>query len=393
MRVFFRIVLIFGIGAIGTSIPVSAHHSTAEFDANPMPVEVQGVITRIDWRNPHVELRLRRVDERGNNQELILGAPSAIAMRNTGIDRALFDVGMRVSVYGPVSARRNDRMLAWNILLPDEREVVMNSALSEPRWSDEAIGAGGADAVYSATGPVPDDGHGIFRIWSWEPVAEFWMMREPQHFPLTAAAIEAQSHWDEDDPSDNGILRCEPPGMPATMGDPHPIEFVDLGDSIQIRMEEFDQTRTIHMSDTPDLEQVPRSPLGYSVGRWEEGTLIVDTSRLNARYFNRHGIPLSEQASIEERFTLDAPNGKLAYVLKVTDPVNLTVPFVEALAWNWNERASLQRYDCASGLFGDETISGSGTDWFGLRNALVAFGIFLFIGFLVRRYWSRGQAT
>ena len=172
------------------------------------------------------------------------------------------------------------------------------------------------------------------------------MMRDADQYPLTDAAIEAQSQWDVDDPADNTTLRCEPPGMPATMGDPHPIEFFDLQDTIEIRMEEFDQVRTIHMDSTQNANGVPRSPLGYSVGRWEDGTLVVQTTRLNARYFNREGVPQSEQAHIEERFTMDAANGKLHYVLTVTDPVNLTVPFVERLVWNWNENTQRQRYDC-----------------------------------------------
>jgi hypothetical protein len=111
-------------------------------------------------------------------------------------------------------------------------------------------------------------------------------------------------------------------------------------------MEEFDQVRTIHMDSAQNPSEVPRSPMGYSVGRWEGDTLLVETTRLNARYFNRHGIPQSQDARIDERFTVDAAMGKLHYVLTVTDPVNLTEPFEEQLVWNWSENSRRQLYDC-----------------------------------------------
>ena len=287
------------------------------------------------------------MDESGATLDWVIEEPSAIALNNAGVSRDLFTVGMNVRVAGPVSERREGRMVGWHWLLPPGLEVIMVPNRSDqPRWADTAAGSDVVADLFSATGPVPDDGKGIFRVWSWEPVSPFWMMRDADQYPLTEAAMEAQSEWDADDPVDNLTLRCEPPGMPATMGDPHPIEFVDLGDTIEIRMEEFDQVRTIHMDSTQNPSEVPRSPLGYSTGRWEGDTLIVETNRLNARYFNRHGIPQSEDARIEERFTMDVASGKLNYVLTVTDPVNLTVPFVERLVWNWNENSRRQRYDC-----------------------------------------------
>ena len=154
------------------------------------------------------------------------------------------------------------------------------------------------------------------------------------------------AEWDENDPEDNLVLQCIDPGMPSVMGNPHPMEFVELVGAIELTNEEFDSIRTIHMNSTVDPASVAPSPNGYSVGRWERDTLVVNTTRLNAPYFNRLGVPQSEAAEVEERLTVNAEEGQLNYVLTVTDPVNLTEPFVHELVWNWNEDAYMQRYDC-----------------------------------------------
>ena len=51
------------------------------------------------------------------------------------------------------------------------------------------------------------------------------------------------------------------------MSQPPPMEFIDRGDTILLRMEEYDTVRTIHMTAAADPGTQPRTPLGYSVGR------------------------------------------------------------------------------------------------------------------------------
>ena len=60
---------------------------------------------------------------------------------------------------------------------------------------------------------------------------------------------------------------------------PYPIEFINQGDEILLRAEEYDLVRTISMSTEAGLEAQPASLLGHSVGRWEGDTLVVDTSQ------------------------------------------------------------------------------------------------------------------
>jgi hypothetical protein len=50
-----------------TPSPLRAHHSfAAEYDGKK-PIQLQGVVTKIDWENPHVYLYIDVKDESGNS--------------------------------------------------------------------------------------------------------------------------------------------------------------------------------------------------------------------------------------------------------------------------------------------------------------------------------------
>lgn len=314
------------------------HHSKSEYNFDVL-TELTGEVLSVSWRNPHIQFTLRNSD---TDEEWFVEASSAIDLNALNVRPSSLRPGMNVTVAGGASARRANRLDMTNVLLPSGVEIVTRPQFPA-RWSETVITRA---KLYEPSGALPDDGRGIFRVWSWQPVTEFWMIRPPNAYSLTDAARAAVAEWDEDDPEDNLILQCIDPGMPSVMGNPHPMELVELDGAIEIRNEEFDSIRTIHMDSSVDPSSVPLSPLGYSVGRWEGDTLVVQTTRLNAPYFNRLGIPQSEAAEVEERFSVNPDEGKLYYVLTVTDPVNLTEPFVHELEWNWKQDAHIQRYDC-----------------------------------------------
>jgi hypothetical protein len=160
-------------------------------------------------------------------------------------------------------------------------------------------------------------------------------------YPLTPSASLTRQNFDPI--SDNPIPGCTPKGMPHIVGQPYPVEFVDEGDRILLRIEEYDLTRVIHM--TNEFEPGEPVPLGLSTGRWDEDNLVVTTSAILAPQFTA-GIPLSESARVEERFELSDDQARLNYRITVTDPATFTEPVTREKYWAWIPGVEIQPFEC-----------------------------------------------
>ena len=321
-----------------------AHHSTSEYDQTVL-VDVEGVVSKKFWRNPHVIFHVTTT-EKGGEEEWLIEGGSVSNQQRRGIGSDVINVGDKITVAGFASTRRENDMIMRHILLASGEELMV-SANSQPRWPDAQ------SAKFEAAGPTAEDiaeakasADGMFRIWSWGRLEiGWWFFAGPDALPLTDAALEKFAGWDEY--RDNPQLTCIPPGMPATMGNPYPIEFVQVDENtIVMNAHEFDVTRTIHLNAEID-RSVPDSLMGYSVGKWEdENTLVVDTVNINYPYLNRVGISAGPDIETHERFVVNEEEGKLHYYLTVTDPWALTEPLERELLWVWEPGVQVGSYDC-----------------------------------------------
>jgi hypothetical protein len=76
-----------------------AHHSQSEFDFKQL-VDVEGVVTKLDWRSPHARLYLDVVDASGNTEHWDFELPSPTTLMRRGWKRDSLKPGDRVSVHG-----------------------------------------------------------------------------------------------------------------------------------------------------------------------------------------------------------------------------------------------------------------------------------------------------
>ena len=82
------------------ALPVAAHHSfAAEYD-NTKPLKMTGVVTKVEWQNPHIWFYVDVKDETGKvtNWAFSGGAPGQLMRR--GITRDVIQPGMVVMVEG-----------------------------------------------------------------------------------------------------------------------------------------------------------------------------------------------------------------------------------------------------------------------------------------------------
>jgi hypothetical protein len=116
-------------GVLIAVAPVASHHSfSVEYDA-AKPVSFAGVVTRIEWTNPHARIYVDAPDANGQTQNwnLELASPSALA-RNGWSSRTL-KVGDRVKVDGFEGRAQNTyRVNAKSIVLPDGRSLFSGAA-------------------------------------------------------------------------------------------------------------------------------------------------------------------------------------------------------------------------------------------------------------------------
>jgi hypothetical protein len=316
-----------------------AHHSYSEYDDTQI-VEIEGTLVAVALQNPHSYFSVRG---KGENAEVVtwrLESGTRNSFQRTNLPLELFEIGSSVKFAGWPSKRSSDRMYALNMLADGKEVLLFRDA--KRRWAETALGFGTQEAQSRLSrGGVANGTGGLFRVWASNLDG---VMRPTAPLVLTEQAQKAVAAFDPiNDSTEKG---CTPKGMPRLMSQPPPMEFIDRGDTIALRTEEYDTVRTIHMTASPNPEAQPRTPLGYSVGRWDGNALVVETSRVNFPYLNAAGVPLGPDARFVERFEPTADGSRLDYTLEVTDPYSLAVPAEFKRFWVWRPGEQVLPFNC-----------------------------------------------
>ena len=122
-------VLIAGFGLAVAATPVVAHHSfAAEFDAR-RPVTLKGLVTRIEWTNPHAHFFAYVKDEKGEmaNWTFELASPKVLVQQCGWTARSL-NVGDEVTVEGAMAKDGSTTANARAVTLADGRRVSAGSS-------------------------------------------------------------------------------------------------------------------------------------------------------------------------------------------------------------------------------------------------------------------------
>ncbi|MCY3732566.1 MAG: DUF6152 family protein, partial [Rhodospirillaceae bacterium] len=123
-------------------LPATAHHSIAANFDEGVVTELQGEITRVFWRNPHVGFTISVTDEDGGEALWDIESTSVSTLRRMNIARALVAVGQTVRVAGNPSRRGEPLIYVNNLLLADGREAVMTAG-GTARWTGDTLGRSG----------------------------------------------------------------------------------------------------------------------------------------------------------------------------------------------------------------------------------------------------------
>jgi hypothetical protein len=169
------------------------------------------------------------------------------------------------------------------------------------------------------------------------PLATFFELGRnvPGGLPFTPWAANLRKQRMATDSKDNPDANCMPMGITQFHMQPQPRKIVQTPGLILILYEANYGIRYVY-TDGRTLPP-PGEPqpfwYGYSIGRWEGDTLVVETNNLRGAedgpfdgWLDVNGSPYSQQATFIERFRRPFA-GKLEIDVTVEDPKSYTKPF------------------------------------------------------------------
>ena len=134
---------------------------------------------------------------------------------------------------------------------------------------------------------------------------------------------------------EDNAAHCLPPGTPRINAAPFPWKLVQTPTYIVIVYENFNFWRQIFLDGREMAEDAPPSWFGYSTGKWEGDTLVVDTKGFNGKaWIDQLGKPATEVLHVIERFRRK-DFGHMDIQVTIDDPKASTRP------WTVTEPAKL----------------------------------------------------
>ena len=139
---------------------------------------------------------------------------------------------------------------------------------------------------------------------------------------------------------------CVPPGLPQSMTEPYPIEFLFTPGRVTILIETDHLIRRIYT----DGRSLPEDPdptyQGSSVGHWEGDTLVVETSAIVDSTSPMQGINgHSDKFHVTERIRLVQPD-MLAITTTRVDPAVFVEPYATTSYYRRHRDWQVMEYVC-----------------------------------------------
>ena len=325
------------LAAAVIAAPALAHHSRSNFDLDST-VEIRGKVTEFSWRNPHgyVVVEGRKGD--GPVEEWTFELNSTPVLKRFGWTPDTLKEGDLVVATGNPDRDPNRRFVYANLFVKNGKDIW---AWGGPQLTNPPKPTAAQLAAKST------DFTGVWRV---QFKGDVLGRNRPDTVVVNTLPVTAkgQDELDHFDPDKNPEWDCLPITMPQILGYPYPFEITRPdADSLVIRYEVDELERVVHLNMKSHPADVAPSPLGHSIGHFENNTLVIETANFtHVRWGNGRGVDSSEKKTTVERYTLSEDGRKLMLNFTMTDPEYLAKPVTDEQTYNLNAGYKLQEYLC-----------------------------------------------
>jgi hypothetical protein len=192
----------------------------------------------------------------------------------------------------------------------------------------------GADGKPNLTAPaprLPDGKADLSGIW--EPISPKYLRDlaadlkpgEVPYQPWAKALVDSRA--DGSHAREESDANCLPQGIPKIAAAPAPWKIIQSPGSIVILHEAFNLWRQVFLDGRQFAEDLNPSWLGYSIGKWDGDTLVVDSKGFNGKtWLDQAGKPTTEALHVTERYRRKN-FGTLEIQITIDDPKAYTKPW------------------------------------------------------------------
>ena len=308
-----------------------AHHSRAAYDMT-REVLIEGTVTELAWRNPHIFFTLETTGAGGAPERVEIEVMSVAEAAALGLRREAMAPGTRVVVRGHPARSSGARAVGLDMRAADGAVYPLNL---EAR-------------VALRPAPVPADGI----AGRWVPTIEsfYGATAAGASWPRTPAAGPAWADFRRKLTSANvsvqGICEPIPPPVLSIYPDLRTIELTEASIVIRAESSGVYMERVVHLNQNTHPANVAPSLMGHSTGRWEGRTLVIDTVAFAPNPVGGWYIPSGPNKHLVERLSLTEDRLALEYSFTLEDPAVFTAPVSYTAIWEHRPDLELSPEPC-----------------------------------------------
>jgi hypothetical protein len=184
------------------------------------------------------------------------------------------------------------------------------------------------------------------------------------HIPVMALSGQATATWQEafmetlteqgrrvqaanTPESDPKFVNCQPYGFVREVTNPLPMQIRRDGDHLLFLYEEWSLLRSVYMDGRAHPEYRTPTLLGHSVGRIENGELVIETALITPdRVSDGTQVGHSSELRGIERYAVQDNPRRLELTLTLVDPVTFTEPLEVTKTWLYTPDVELVQDTC-----------------------------------------------